>query len=88
MEIVQATNGSHLIKSFSNLHEAGYESVWLRFIIQYIEVLYPIVLHKDNVEYTAQIKGRYIKGHRMKPISSNSFTLMSFGKAMKLTFNN
>lgn len=44
----------------------------------------PIVIHEDNVEYIAQIKERYIKDDWIKHISSNSSTLMSFRRAMKL----
>lgn len=43
-----------------------------------------IVIHEDNVEYIAQIKERYIKDDWIKHISSNSSTLMSFRRAMKL----
>ena len=47
-----------------------------------------IVIHEDNVEYIveyiAQIKEIYIKDDWIKHISSNSSTLMSFRRAMKL----
>ena len=62
MEIVQATNGSHFIKSFRNLHDS-WSKLWNCMVKIYNPIcsIYLIVLHEDSVEYIAQIKGRYIK---------------------------
>ena len=63
------------------IHEASYECIWLRSMIQHIQescgLLFikdsPTALFEDNLVDIAQIKGDYIKGDKTKHISPNLF---------------
>ena len=76
-----------MVATFSNhseilaMHEASRECVWLRSMIKHIRESCglssiknnPTVLYEDNVACIAQIKGRYIKGDRIKHILPKFF---------------
>jgi len=63
------------------IHEASQECIWLRSIIQHIKEKYglltiedsPTTLFEDNVACITQLRGGYIKGHKIKHISLKFF---------------
>lgn len=68
-------------ESVQMIHETSRECMWLRSISQYIKWAcklttdkeVPTVLFEDNVACKIHLKARYIKGDRMKHISSKFF---------------
>ena len=82
-------------KEILAIHEASRECVRLRSMIQHIQETcgLPSIrgnatkLHEDNVACIAQIKGRFIKGDRIKHISLNSSILMSSERNVTSMFN-
>ena len=63
------------------IHEASYECVWLRSVIQHIRENCglssiknsPTILYEDNTACITQIRGGYIKGDRTKHIALKFF---------------
>lgn len=79
-QTLTATSSNHA--EILAIHEASWECVWLRSMIQHIEnscglmserKLPPTVLFEDNAACIAQLKGGYIKGDRTKHISPKFF---------------
>ena len=72
-----SSNQSEILASY----EASRECIWLRFMIQHIRESrrlsstkdIPTTLFEDNTAYIAQILGGYIKGDKIKRISSKFF---------------
>ena len=78
------TSSNHL--EILTIHEASYECIWLRSMIQHIREscgLFSIngdltILFEDNVACIAQITGGYINGNRTKHISPKFFYTHEF----------
>ena len=78
-QIMVATSSNHL--EIIAIYEASRKCVWLRSIIQHIKESWelpftidsPTTLFEDNVACIAHIKEGYIKGDRIKHISSKFF---------------
>ena len=51
--------------------------------LSYEREIPPIVLYENNVTYIVQLKGRYIKGDRMKHISPKFFFTYNLQKMVK-----
>ena len=74
-----ATSSNH--SEILAIHEANRECVWLKSMIQHIQETCGLpsirgnatTLYEDNVACIAQIKGRFIKGDRIKHISPKFF---------------
>ena len=76
---IVATSSNHA--EIITLHEASKECVWLRSLVQSIQITCrlptvqetPTILFEDNVACIAQIKGGYVKEDRTKHITLKFF---------------
>jgi len=78
-QTITATSCNHV--EILALHEASWECIWLRFMIQYVwencglssGKMTPTIICEDNATCIAQLKEGYIKGDRTKHISLKFF---------------
>ena len=78
-QTIAATSSNHV--EILAIHEASRECVWLRNMTHHIhkvcnlflEKEAPTVIHEDNAACITQLKDGYIKGDRVKHISSKFF---------------
>jgi hypothetical protein len=88
-QILVATLSNHL--EIIAIHEASWECIWLKKIIQHIKEKCrlstfedsPTILFEDNVVWITQLRGCYIKGDKTKHISpkfSYTYELQHKGK--------
>ncbi|GKB80616.1 hypothetical protein Tco_0947511 [Tanacetum coccineum] len=76
---MSATSSNHA--KILAIHEASWECVWLRSVIQHIRKSCgissgqeaPTVVHEDNATCIAQLKDEYIKGDKTKHILPKFF---------------